>query len=249
MTGTPSPRDTPRAGGSLRLTTAWGAQAGGAAAAPIVASLGLLWGMGDHKVLLGLRGSICSSWRGEELLRSCTCLHPPSLSPVNRDVGRTNPDQSDASTVPRWNQLWARNLVGAVAPHMGSGSAAGCRIWIQWTVTWRCKRDSVAGGVSYRVGVGDGANGQGVTERPRRAAQEKPSLVINNVRRYKPTYLASMVILQTQIHAHAQSPPSCCFQIEIKYRGSQSFCFLCTPRTSPPSPWLLSTTKFRVSFL
>lgn len=58
--------------------------------------------------------------------------------------------------------------------------------------------------------------------------------VINNVRRYKPMYLASMVILHTQIHTHAVSPPSCCFQIEIKYRCSQSLFSL--PTKDLPSP-------------
>ena len=45
-----------------------------------------------------------------------------------------------------------------------------------------------------------------------------------------------MVILHTQIHTHAVPPPSCCFQIEIKYRRSQSFCFLCPPRMFSPAP-------------
>ncbi|XP_064324788.1 proline rich transmembrane protein 1B isoform X1 [Phalacrocorax carbo] len=66
------------------------------------------------------------SHEDEEPLRSHTRLRPPALSPMSRGAGRTNPGQSDASAVPRQSRLWARRLIGAAAPHPGSGSAAGC---------------------------------------------------------------------------------------------------------------------------
>lgn len=100
-------------------------------------------------------------------------------------------------------------------------------------------KGTVSQGEHPAVGAGDGASARGRTGRPRRAelqACKTPLPVINNVRKYKTTHLASTVILHTQIHTHAVSPPSCCFQIEIKYRRSQSSCFLCTPKTFFQTP-------------
>lgn len=166
MTGTPSPGDRARAGGSLRLTTAHGARAGGVTTAPAWHRRGCCGKRVTTKRSRG-RGAASVLPGGARSRSGAARAFARPLS-----ASRAGGTQTEAMPVPcpagagswqgavseRRHHVRDQALLRDVESRYHGPSLGGAK--------W----DSGAEGASCRTGAGDGGNGQGVTERPRRAA-------------------------------------------------------------------------------